>query len=145
MALSKRSYAAIELLMVLAMSSQAFGNTMVGDYKQCGGSGGDCKNFCDDAPWPNHKCSSSNAKCDRLSAWHWQCQPGSNGDSHNNGGNNGNNGQENNSGKTIATWQQCGGKGGECQKYGNCADAPFGNGYACASGNTCVKQVCELC
>jgi hypothetical protein len=88
MALYKRSFAAIQL----SMATQSFGTSMVGDYKQCGGSGGDCKEFCNDAPWPNHKCSSSNARCDRLGALHWQCQPGSNGGSSNN--------------NTVANWQQ---------------------------------------
>ncbi len=39
---------------------------------------------------------------------------------------------------TIAKWQQCGGKGGECSKAGACADAQFSS--KCESGTSCKRH-----
>lgn len=71
--------------------------------------------------------------------WYWQCQPGGNNNinTNNNGGNGGN---ENNGGKGIGMWQQCGGKGGECNKFGGCSDAAF-RGASCSGGSVCKRQV----
>jgi hypothetical protein len=40
----------------------------------------------------------------------------------------------------LAKWQQCGGKGGDCNKAGfSCMDAQF-PGVACPAGTACKKQ-----
>ncbi len=39
---------------------------------------------------------------------------------------------------TIAKWQQCGGKGGECHKLGACDDKEFGS--KCESGTSCKRH-----
>lgn len=41
-------------------------------------------------------------------------------------------------GSTIAKWQQCGGKGGECSKLGACEDKEFTS--KCESGTTCKRH-----
>lgn len=101
----------------------------VADYEQCGGLGGLCaeRGVCQDAPWAG--CASSGSQCERVDQWHWQCDPilASSG-RHGAGGDAG----------TLAAWQQCGGKGGDCERYGQCADAPF-PAYACPAGCSCAR------
>jgi hypothetical protein len=40
---------------------------------------------------------------------------------------------------TLGWWDQCGGMGGNCNSYRQCADSAFAN-YACPSGTSCQRQ-----
>ncbi len=107
-------------------------------WDQCGGlaaNGRDCgPGGCVDAPYSGYTCP-SDSSCMRQDPHYWQCKPGSNGGS--SGGGSSNNGGI----QTLPNWGQCGGKSGECNKYGHCADAPFRTGWACPSGYSCTKEV----
>ncbi len=58
--------------------------------------------------------------CQRQNQWYHQCLPG--------GG----------SGATLNVWDQCGGKGGNCNGY-TCVDGPF-PGQSCPSGTSCQRK-----
>jgi hypothetical protein len=58
--------------------------------------------------------------CQRQNQWYYQCLPG--------GGSSG----------TLKVWEQCGGKGGNCNSYG-CVDAPFPR-QSCPGGTSCQRK-----
>jgi hypothetical protein len=120
------------LVLALALGS-AFAGMPVADHMQCGGKGGQrCSNnnpACKDAPWADAVCSNSKSKCQRINEWHWQCVPGAESSK-----------PATTSGTVLAAWQQCGGKGAECNKAGACNDSPFAN-YVCADGYSCQRSV----
>jgi hypothetical protein len=89
----------------VSKSSSASSSAGIPVWQQCGGLGGMCSSAgCLDGPFPGQSCSDGNA-CSRVNQWYRQCRPSG-------------------SGVVLATWSQCGGRGGECASY-FCADGPF--------------------
>jgi hypothetical protein len=118
----------LAVLLALASLAHGYGDTRVGDYQQCGGTGGACKTFCNDGPWTDYSCDSPNAECQRINEYHWQCNPMDDRPS----------GVA--TGQLLSQWSQCGGLGSECKKYGQCDDSEF-PGFTCAPDNACVRLV----
>jgi hypothetical protein len=113
------------LLAACAALAASAADVAVSDYHQCGGTVGSCHGNCFDAPWPNHFCTSAESDCIRYNEEHWQCEPR----------------KEPSAGEfTLKEWSQCGGRGGECNKYAACEDSAF-SGYTCAGSKECVRLV----
>ena len=105
-------------------------------WDQCGGQGGNCNSYqCVDGAFANYACPSG-ASCQRQNQWYHQCLPGSNGG---NGGNGGSGGSGGNGGPstTLNIWEQCGGKGGNCNTFA-CIDSLY-PGQSCAAGTSCQR------
>ena len=97
-------------------------------WQQCGGKGGDCAkyNACEDAPWPMTTCGPG-AMAVRHNEWHWQCEPV------------GSQQQEAAASKQLGWGEQCGGKGGDCAKKGQCVDAQW-HGVKCPQFSACIRR-----
>jgi hypothetical protein len=107
-------------------------------WDQCGGQGGNCKEAgagaCVDGPIPGQSCPSGSS-CLKQSNWYYQCLPTEGYTCIPTNGNSPGAPQGSTGGAqyTLGWWDQCGGMGGNCNSYGQCADSVFAS-YACPSG-----------
>jgi hypothetical protein len=88
-------------------------------------------------PYPGKTCPTGSS-CLKQSNWYFQCLPTEGytcipTDGAAPGGSGGSGSQF-----TLNWWDQCGGLGGNCNKY-TCVDGAFPN-YACPSGTSCQRQ-----
>ncbi len=97
-------------------------------WQQCGGKGGDCAkhNACVDAPWRMTTCGPG-AVAVRHNEWHWQCEPV------------GSQPAVAAATRQLGWGEQCGGKGGDCGKKGQCVDGVW-QGVKCPQFSACVRR-----
>jgi hypothetical protein len=133
------------LALVAAAAVQQAAAAKVPDYQQCGGT--NCKSSkgkeCEDAPWEGSECVGKKSKCVRNSEAHWMCAPPGY-----NAGGSGESVEEEPvevlpwTGKKtkLPNYQQCGGKGGQCDDDGAvCADTAW-PGFECEASSACTRN-----